>query len=57
MTWWPTWPGHSGSAAATGGPLPERQAMINTLLEAAPPPVRAAMFTAFLSLLQRPTYG
>ena len=48
--------GALGIGGADQGPLPERQAMINTLLEAAPPPVRAAMFTAFLSLLQRPSY-
>jgi sphinganine-1-phosphate aldolase len=36
-------------------PLPERQAVINTLLDAAAMPVRAALLTAFLSLLQRPT--
>jgi sphinganine-1-phosphate aldolase len=41
---------------ADGNPLPERQATINTLLEAAPPRLREALFTAFLSQLQRPTY-
>ena len=49
--------GALGIGGADQGPLPERQAMINTLLEAAPAPVREAMFAAFLSLLQRPTYG
>ena len=39
-----------------GGPLPDRQAMINTLLDAAPVPVREALFSAFLGLLQQPTY-
>ena len=37
-------------------PLPERQAIINTLLDAAPVEIRAAMFSGFLSLLQRPTF-
>ena len=36
--------------------LPERQATINALLEAAPVPVREALFAGFLSSLQRPTY-
>jgi hypothetical protein len=36
-------------------PLPARQAVINTLLDAASIPVRAALLKAFLSLLQRPT--
>jgi hypothetical protein len=40
-----------------GGPLPPRRATINTLVEAAAPPVREALFSAFLRLLQRPTYG
>ena len=46
-----------GGSDSDPGPLPERQAVINTLIELAPPPARAAMFTAFLSLLQRPEYG
>jgi glutamate/tyrosine decarboxylase-like PLP-dependent enzyme len=37
-----------------GPPLPQRQAVINTLLEAAPVPVRAALVSGFLRLLQRP---
>jgi sphinganine-1-phosphate aldolase len=40
-----------------GPPLPPRRATINTLVEAAAPPVREALFSAFLRLLQRPTYG
>jgi hypothetical protein len=36
--------------------LPDRRAEINTLVEAASIPVREALFGAFLSLLQRPTY-
>jgi glutamate/tyrosine decarboxylase-like PLP-dependent enzyme len=49
--------GALGIGGADSGPLPQRQAVINTLLELAPPPTRAAMFTAFLGLLQRPTFG
>jgi glutamate/tyrosine decarboxylase-like PLP-dependent enzyme len=37
-------------------PLPPRRATINTLVEAAAPQVREALFSAFLRLLQRPTY-
>jgi hypothetical protein len=44
-----------GLGGAGGAPLPQRQAVINALLEAAPVPVRAAMISAFLRLLQRPT--
>ena len=47
--------GFSLGRAAT--PLPDRRATINTLVEAAPAPVREALFGAFLSLLQRPTYS
>jgi sphinganine-1-phosphate aldolase len=39
-----------------GDALPDRRATINTLVEAAPVPVREALFGAFLSLLQRPTF-
>lgn len=42
--------------SADGPPLPERRAELNTMIEAAPGPVREALFGAFLSLLQRPTY-
>jgi glutamate/tyrosine decarboxylase-like PLP-dependent enzyme len=49
--------GFSLAASEAGGsPLPERRAAINTLVEAASIPVREALFGAFLSLLQRPTY-
>ncbi len=44
------------ASASAGSPLPERRADINTLVEAASIPVREALFAAFLSLLQRPTY-
>jgi glutamate/tyrosine decarboxylase-like PLP-dependent enzyme len=43
--------------SGSGSPLPGRRATINTLVEAAPVPVREALFSAFLSLLQRPTYS
>ncbi|MFI6758729.1 pyridoxal phosphate-dependent decarboxylase family protein [Micromonospora sp. NPDC050417] len=42
----------SGSSA----PLPERTAMINTLLDAAPVRLRERLLVEFLSLLQRPSY-
>ena len=41
-----------GSGASV---LPDRMAVINTLLNAAPPAVREQLLVAFLSLLQRPT--
>jgi glutamate/tyrosine decarboxylase-like PLP-dependent enzyme len=40
-----------------GSPLPARRAAINTLVEAAAPPVREALVCAFLRLLQRPSYS
>ncbi|GAA1804375.1 aminotransferase class V-fold PLP-dependent enzyme [Luedemannella flava] len=39
---------------ADAGALPERMALVNTLLDAAPPRLREALLTAFLGLLQRP---
>jgi glutamate/tyrosine decarboxylase-like PLP-dependent enzyme len=39
-----------------GSPLPPHRATINTLVEAAAPAVREALFSAFLRLLQRPAY-
>jgi sphinganine-1-phosphate aldolase len=47
------------SALGVGGDdsvLPERQAVINAVLNAAPIPIREALFTAFLAQLQHPTY-
>jgi glutamate/tyrosine decarboxylase-like PLP-dependent enzyme len=44
-----------GLGAPGKAPLPERQALINTVLDLAPIPVREALVSAFLSLLQRPT--
>lgn len=46
--------GELGLGGSSENPLPERQALINALLDAAPVPVRAALVSAFLSLLQRP---
>ncbi|GIF76695.1 pyridoxal phosphate-dependent decarboxylase family protein [Asanoa siamensis] len=40
----------------TGRPLPERVAAVNTLLDAAPVPVRERLLVEFLGLLQRPTF-
>ena len=37
-------------------PLSGRQAMINALLDAAPPPVREGLLVAVLGLLQRPSW-
>jgi glutamate/tyrosine decarboxylase-like PLP-dependent enzyme len=48
--------GALGVGGADSPPLPERQAMISTLLDAAPVPLREAMFVAFLDLLQRPAF-
>ena len=45
------------AAGGGGGPLPERMATVNTLLNVAPARLREALLTEFLSLLQRPTYG
>jgi sphinganine-1-phosphate aldolase len=45
-----------GLGGGDGSPLPARQAVINTVLDLATRPMREAMTTAFLSLLQRPAY-
>jgi sphinganine-1-phosphate aldolase len=42
-----------GLGLAVGGP-PGPMAAVNTLLNAAPPRLREALLTGFLSLLQRP---
>ena len=44
----------AGSAA---GPLPERMAVVNTLLDAAPPALRERLLVEFVGLLQRPAWG
>jgi glutamate/tyrosine decarboxylase-like PLP-dependent enzyme len=41
----------------SGSPLPDRMAPVNALLDAAPAPLREALLTEFLALLQRPTTG
>ncbi|MEV4758714.1 aminotransferase class V-fold PLP-dependent enzyme [Micromonospora sp. NPDC049559] len=49
----------AGLAAELGlgsGPLPDRTAVLNTLLDAVSPEVRERLFVEFLSLVQRPTY-
>jgi len=51
----------AGLAAGLGlgagaSPLPARTAAVNTLLDAAPVPVRERLLAEFLSLLQRPTF-
>jgi glutamate/tyrosine decarboxylase-like PLP-dependent enzyme len=43
-----------GLGAGGAGPLPERMAPVNALLDAAPPRLREALLTEFLGLLQRP---
>jgi hypothetical protein len=43
-------------AGGGAGPLPDRVAAVNTLLNAASPAVRERLLAEFLSLLQRPTY-
>jgi sphinganine-1-phosphate aldolase len=45
-----------GAAGGSAGPLPDRVAAVNTLLNAASPAVRERLLAEFLSLLQRPTY-
>ncbi|WP_234590249.1 aminotransferase class V-fold PLP-dependent enzyme [Micromonospora sp. MH99] len=44
-------------ADAGAGPLPERMALVNTLLDAAPPALRERLLVEFVGLLQRPTWG
>ncbi|WP_435208194.1 pyridoxal phosphate-dependent decarboxylase family protein [Micromonospora sp. bgisy143] len=45
--------GGDGDAA---GPLPDRMAVVNTLLDAAPPALRERLLVEFVGLLQRPTW-
>ncbi|GGM12271.1 pyridoxal phosphate-dependent decarboxylase family protein [Micromonospora yangpuensis] len=45
-----------GGAGAGGAVVPERMAVVNTLLDAAPPALRERLLVEFVSLLQRPTY-
>jgi sphinganine-1-phosphate aldolase len=46
----------AGDAAGGPGPLPARMAMVNSLLNVAPPALRERLLTEFLSLLQHPTF-
>ena len=51
----------AGLAAGLGlgagaGPLPDRMAQVNTLLDAAPPALRERLLVEFVSLLQRPAW-
>ncbi|RGC70833.1 Glutamate decarboxylase beta [Micromonospora sp. MW-13] len=48
-------PGADGGAGA-GGAVPDRTAMVNALLNAAPPALRERLLVEFVGLLQRPTY-
>ncbi|WP_329111073.1 aminotransferase class V-fold PLP-dependent enzyme [Micromonospora sp. NBC_01699] len=48
--------GGDGADTGSSGPLPERVAVVNTLLNAAPVRLRERLLVEFLSLLQRPTY-
>ncbi|MEU8423775.1 aminotransferase class V-fold PLP-dependent enzyme [Micromonospora sp. NPDC048835] len=41
---------------ADGAPLPERMAVVNTLLDAAPPALRERLLVEFVGLLQRPSW-
>ncbi|WP_238448177.1 aminotransferase class V-fold PLP-dependent enzyme [Micromonospora sp. 4G55] len=46
----------AGLGLAGGQGVPERMAVVNTLLDAAPPALRERLLVEFVSLLQRPTY-
>ncbi len=48
--------GPGGDDAAGAGPLPERMALVNTLLDAAPPALRERLLVEFVGLLQRPAF-
>ncbi|WFE23282.1 aminotransferase class V-fold PLP-dependent enzyme [Solwaraspora sp. WMMD937] len=48
--------GQLGLGGPAGPPLPERMAVVNTVLDLAPPGVREQLLIEFLSLLQRPSY-
>ncbi|WP_433115644.1 pyridoxal phosphate-dependent decarboxylase family protein [Micromonospora sp. CA-246542] len=41
----------------SAGPLPDRMAVVNTLLDAAPPALRERLLVEFVGLLQRPDWG
>ncbi|MEU8168267.1 aminotransferase class V-fold PLP-dependent enzyme [Micromonospora sp. NPDC049004] len=46
-----------GPDTGASGPLPDRMALVNTLLDAAPPALRERLLVEFVGLLQRPTWG
>ncbi|MBG6069447.1 pyridoxal phosphate-dependent decarboxylase family protein [Micromonospora ureilytica] len=49
--------GLGGEPGSDAGPLPERMALVNTLLDAAPSALRERLLVEFVSLLQRPTWA
>ncbi|MEV0397771.1 pyridoxal phosphate-dependent decarboxylase family protein [Polymorphospora rubra] len=50
--------GGAEPGAGTGAaPLPDRSALVNTVLNVAPPRMRERLLIEFVGLLQRPTYG
>ncbi|MDG4763607.1 aminotransferase class V-fold PLP-dependent enzyme [Solwaraspora sp. WMMD406] len=49
-------PSAGGAPSPSSSPLPERMAVVNTVLDLAPPSLREHLLIEFLSLLQRPTY-
>ncbi|GAA2195605.1 pyridoxal phosphate-dependent decarboxylase family protein [Micromonospora lupini] len=50
-------PGTGDGDGPGAGPLPERMALVNTLLDAASPALRERLLVEFVGLLQRPTWG
>ncbi|MEV4658141.1 aminotransferase class V-fold PLP-dependent enzyme [Micromonospora sp. NPDC049301] len=48
--------GSDAGGTPGGGPLPERMAVVNTLLDAAPPALRERLLVEFVGLLQRPAW-
>ncbi|MET7876584.1 aminotransferase class V-fold PLP-dependent enzyme [Micromonospora profundi] len=48
--------GQADGDGSGAGPLPERMALVNTLLDAAPPALRERLLVEFVGLLQRPTW-
>ncbi|PWR05795.1 aspartate aminotransferase family protein [Micromonospora acroterricola] len=48
--------GAGPDGGSAGGPLPERMALVNTLLDAAPPALRERLLVEFVGLLQRPAW-
>ncbi|SCE91903.1 Glutamate or tyrosine decarboxylase [Micromonospora coriariae] len=48
--------GSGPDGASSAAPLPERMALVNTLLDAAPPALRERLLVEFVGLLQRPSW-